>query len=103
MQELTSKNYFESIKNGPVVVEFYADWCGDCRRIAPIMQNMQKEFEGKVSFFGVNFSKEEKLKDTLQIRRIPTLIFYKDGKEVGERLVEPSNPTTIKNAINTIV
>ncbi|MWV61107.1 redoxin domain-containing protein [Helicobacter saguini] len=103
MQELNKNNYFDSIKNGIVVVEFQADWCGDCRRIAPIMDKMQKDFEGQVKFFSVNFSNEEELKDTLNIQRIPTLIFYKDGQEIGQRLVEPSNPAVIQNSIKTIL
>lgn len=103
MQELNKSNYFDSIKDGVVVVEFQADWCGDCRRIAPIMLKMQQDFKDKVKFFNVNFSNEADLKDMLKIQRIPTLIFYKNGEEVGSRLVEPSNPAVIQKAINAIL
>lgn len=103
MQELNKGDYFNAIKDGDVVVEFQADWCGDCRRIAPIMEKMQSDFKGRAKFFSVNFSKEEDLKDTLQIQRIPTLIFYKNGKEIGERLVEPKSPAVIQNAIETLL
>ncbi|RDU64900.1 thiol reductase thioredoxin [Helicobacter didelphidarum] len=103
MLELTNINYFDSIKNGAVVVEVGADWCPDCRRIQPIMETIEKEYEGKIALFSVNFSNEEELKDTLHIQRIPTLIFYKDGVEVGERLVEPKNPATIQDAVKKLL
>lgn len=103
MQQLTKSNYFDSIKNGAVVVEFKAPWCGDCRRIEPIMQKAQNDFKDKIVFFSVDFGNEPDLKDSLQIRRIPTLIFYKNGKEVGERLVEPSSPAVINNALSALL
>lgn len=103
MQELTKTTYTQSIQEGLVMVVVGADWCPDCRKIEPILSNMQKEYEGKVRFYHVNFSNEEELKDTLNIRRIPTLIFYQNGKEVGERLVEPNNQMIIEEALKKIL
>lgn len=103
MQELTKDTYFECIKKGAVIVKIGADWCPDCKRIEPIMEALQNEYKDTIQFFSVNFSNEEELKDTLNIRRIPTLIFYKDGNEVGERLIEPSNRAMIEEALQQIV
>ncbi|PAF48113.1 thiol reductase thioredoxin [Helicobacter sp. 12S02634-8] len=95
---------FESeIKTGAVVVDFGADWCPDCRRIEPIMNALAKEYEGKVKIFKVNIDEQEALKDELGVRRIPTLMFFKNGKELGERLVEPDNRLPIETELKKIL
>ncbi|PAF44509.1 thioredoxin family protein [Helicobacter sp. 11S02596-1] len=91
------------VKTGSVIVDFGASWCPDCRRIDPIMEALAKEYEGKVKIFKINIDAEEALKDELGVRRIPTLIFYKDGQEVGERLVEPDNKLPIETALKKIL
>ncbi|WP_300971120.1 thioredoxin family protein [uncultured Helicobacter sp.] len=83
-------------------MDFSASWCPDCRFIDPMLETLDKELSEKVKFFKVSFDKETQLKDTLNIRKIPTLIFYKDGKEVGERLIEPRSIEAIRDAINTL-
>ncbi|CBG40662.1 thioredoxin family protein [Helicobacter mustelae] len=102
MQNITEKEYGQVTKEGLVVVEFGASWCPDCVRIEPIMQALSKEYEGKVKFYKVNFDDAESLKETLNIRRIPTLLFFKNGVEVGERLIEPGNRLVIENAIKAL-
>ena len=101
MKVLGNKNYFDGVKEGLAIVDVGASWCPDCKRIEPIMLGLEKEYEGKITFFSVDFSKEEELKDTLNIRKIPTLIFYKDGSEIGERLIEPKNPSLIQDTIKS--
>ncbi|PAF48739.1 thiol reductase thioredoxin [Helicobacter sp. 12S02232-10] len=104
MVELIDRSKFENeVKAGSVIVDFGADWCPDCRRIEPIMGALAKEYDGKVKIFKINIDAEEALKDELGVRRIPTLIFYKDGKEVGERLVEPDNRLPIETALKKIL
>ncbi len=103
MQEVTSKNFLDSIQDGIVIVNIGASWCPDCRFIDPIMKALETEYNDKIKFFKVDFSKEEQLKDTLQIKRIPTLIFYKDGNEIAERIVEPKSQATIEEVIKTIL
>ena len=99
---LDAASFNESIRQGYVVVDFSASWCPDCRFIDPMLETLDKELSEKVKFFKVSFDKETQLKDTLNIRKIPTLIFYKDGKEVGERLIEPRSIEAIRDAINTL-
>ncbi len=103
MQELNHNNYSDMVKDGVVVVNVGASWCPDCKRIEPIMQALATEYKDKVHFFKVNFDNEEQLKDTLQIRRIPTLIFYKNGEEVGERLVEPKSQVEIETPLRNVL
>ncbi len=100
---INAKNYAEKIAHQAVVVNVGASWCPDCRKIEPIMENLAKTYKGKVDFFKVSFDESQDLKESLGIRKIPTLIFYKNGKEVGERLVEPGSSKPIEDAIKTLL
>ncbi len=67
--------------NEPSVIDFYADWCGPCKRLAPIMVEMAKKYNGKVKFYRVNVDKEKKLASAFNIRSIPAVLFIpKRGK-----------------------
>lgn len=103
MEIIDKVKYKEVIKEGSKIVVFGADWCPDCRKIEPIMEMLEKDYDGKVGIYKVNIDKEEALKDEVGVRRIPTLIFFKDGKEVGERLVEPSNKLPIETALKNVL
>jgi len=77
---------FNDIINGntPVLVDFYADWCSPCKMMAPIMQQVSKELEGKVKVIKVNVDKNEDAARKYQIRSIPTMILFKNGKAVWQ-------------------
>lgn len=92
------ENFKEAIKDGFVIVDFYAPWCGDCVRIKPILAELEQEYK----VVKVNIDENENLSTAFEIRRIPTLIFFKDGVEVGNRLVEPKSKTEILNEIGAI-
>ncbi|WP_024112007.1 thioredoxin family protein [Helicobacter pylori] len=100
---INGKNYAEKIAHQAVVVNIGANWCPDCRKIEPIMENLAKTYQGKVEFFKVSFDESQDLKESLGIRKIPTLIFYKNGKEVGERLVEPGSSKPIEDALKALL
>ena len=68
----------------PVLVDFYADWCAPCKMMAPIMQQVSKELEGKVKVIKVNVDKNEDAARKYQIRSIPTMILFKNGKAVWQ-------------------
>jgi len=61
--------------NEPCVIDFYADWCGPCKRVAPIMAEMAKKYNGKVRIYKVNVDKENKLASVFRIRSIPAVLF----------------------------
>lgn len=73
---------FNEIINGntPVLVDFYADWCAPCKMMAPIMQQVSREMEGKVKVIKVDVDKNEDVARKYQIRSIPTMILFKNGK-----------------------
>ncbi|WP_281267875.1 thioredoxin family protein [Helicobacter valdiviensis] len=104
MEKLTKETFSNAIKEGVTLVAIGAPWCPDCRKIEPIMGMLAQDYSKDVKFYAIMADEEEALKDELKVRRIPTLIFYKNGVEVGERLVEPDSKALIeegiKNAIN---
>ncbi len=92
------ENFKNEVSNGFVIVDFYAPWCGDCVRIEPIIKELEKEYK----IIKINIDENENLSKEYNIRRIPTLIFFKDGNEVGSRLVEPKSKTQIIEEIEKI-
>lgn len=71
----------------PCVVDFYATWCGPCRKVSPIMEKIAKEYEGMLIIYKIDVDKEPKLASTFSVRSIPTVLFIpKEGqpsKQVG--------------------
>lgn len=59
----------------PAIIDFYADWCGPCRRVAPIMEKLAEEYDGKLLIYKVNTQNETGLANAFQIRSIPTVLF----------------------------
>ncbi|MBI4533713.1 MAG: thioredoxin [Candidatus Melainabacteria bacterium] len=68
----------------PVLVDFYASWCGPCKRMAPIVENVSKSYGGKIVVVKVNVDKNPKLSAQYDIQSIPALKLFKNGKVVGE-------------------
>ena len=68
----------------PVVVDFWAVWCGPCRMVAPIVDELATEYEGKVSFAKLNVDENPEVSMKYGIRSIPTLLVFKDGKPVDQ-------------------
>lgn len=71
------KNPDEWVYEGtkPAIIDFYADWCGPCKRLAPIMAELAKEYEGKVLIYKIDIDKEKELATYFGIRSIPSLLF----------------------------
>jgi len=67
----------------PVVVDFWAVWCGPCRMIAPLVEELATEYEGKVKFSKLNVDENPEVSMKYEIRSIPTLLVFKDGKPVA--------------------
>jgi len=82
---ITSEN-FENLKKGeqPLVVDFWATWCGPCRMIGPVISELAGEFDGKITVGKCDVEENEDLAAEYGIRNIPTILFFKDGKLVDK-------------------
>jgi thioredoxin 1 len=88
IKELTDNDFHQEVEksNLPYVVDFWAIWCAPCTMIAPIMEEIAKEYDGQIKFGKVNVDNELKTANEFIIQNIPTIIIFKEGKEV-ERII----------------
>jgi len=76
------KEFNSLIKEGKVVVDFYADWCGPCKFLSPIIEKLAGDYDGTVKFAKVDVDGQQELAQRFQVMSIPTVIFFKDGQQV---------------------
>ncbi|MDE5801209.1 MAG: thioredoxin [Paramuribaculum sp.] len=90
--EFTDSNVNDIIASGqPVVIDFWATWCGPCMRLAPVVDELAKEYEGKVLIGKYNVDEQSDLATTHRIMSIPTILFFKNGEQVRDlRMAGPT-------------
>jgi thioredoxin 1 len=72
--------------SAPVLVDFWAEWCGPCRSIAPSLEDLSKEYEGKLEIVKVNIDENPMTPSQFGVRGIPTLLIFKDGKVAAQQV-----------------
>ena len=99
---LTNNNFEEEVLKSelPVLVDFFATWCGPCKMIAPVIAELAEKYEGKVKVGKVNVDEENELAMKYQISSIPTLVLFKEGKIINIK-VGLSSKSEIENMINS--
>lgn len=83
--QFTNENFNEEVMNSdiPVMVDFYADWCGPCQMMMPIVEDMAKKYDGKIKIGKVNTDQQRDLAAKFGVMSIPSFFFIKDGKVVN--------------------
>lgn len=82
--KFTAENFETEVlqAQGTVLVDFYADWCGSCKMMAPLVERMAEKYEGRIKIGKLNVEEAMEISDRYQVRNIPTFIFFQNGKPV---------------------
>jgi thioredoxin 1 len=85
-KEVTDATFEQEVLKAPrpVLVDFWAPWCGPCRMVAPIVEELAKEYDGKVNFVKLNTDDNPIIASRYSIRSIPTLLVFKGGEPIGQ-------------------
>lgn len=100
--ELTKDNFDEVTKSGVALVDFWATWCGPCRMLSPVIDELAGEFEGRAAICKVNTDQEQELSARFGIRSIPTILFMKNG-EIVDQIVGATSKSVLADKINALL
>lgn len=101
---ITDANAREIIGSGkPVVIDFWATWCGPCMAMAPLIDELAKEYEGRVEIGKYNVDEEGDLSSEYRIMSLPTILFFKDGKKTDIRLAGSQTRATLTAKIEELL
>ena len=100
--ELTNENFDATVAEGVTMVDFWAPWCGPCRMIAPVVEELAEDFEGKAKITKVNTDEQQEIAVKYGIRSIPTILFFKDG-EMVDQMVGASGKDVFAGKINELL
>lgn len=104
MIEINDSNFEEMVAGSsvPVLLDFWAPWCGPCKMISPIVEELSQEYEGKCLVAKCNVDEVDDLPLKFGIRNIPTLLFFKDG-ELKERMVGAATKAQIVEKLQSVL
>lgn len=86
MRALTVATFDDAISGGPILVDFWAPWCGPCRALAPTLERLEGDYEGQLEFAKLNIDQARSVWERFQLRGIPALILFYQGEAVGTSL-----------------
>ncbi len=104
METNITQTNFETLKNGtlPLVIDFWAPWCGPCRALAPAVEELAKEYDGRIVIGKCNVDEEDELPMQFGVRNIPTLLFFKGG-ELVDKFVGAAAKSVIKEKLDALL
>ena len=100
--ELTAENFDATVAEGVTMVDFWAPWCGPCRMIAPVVEELAEDFDGKATIAKVNTDEEQDIAVKYGIRSIPTIMFFKNG-EMVDQMVGAASKEAFTEKINALL
>ena len=100
IKNFTDETFHDEIKKGVVLVDFHAVWCGPCRMLSPIIEQVAEHYQDKIVVAKIDIDSEQNTAMEFQVTSVPTVILFKDGKEVN-RLVGLRDLEAIKAFIDT--
>jgi thioredoxin 1 len=99
VKTFTDTDFDSSIKTGVVLVDFWAEWCAPCRRIAPTVDQLAEDYDGRVTVGKMNIDDNPNTAPRFMVRGIPTLLLFKDG-ELKETIVGMANKDDLSRVID---
>lgn len=102
VNEIKDANFNEEVSKGTVIVDFWASWCGPCKMLGPIINELSEDLSGKAKFVKVNVDENPETASHYKIASIPTVIIFKDGN-IGETLVGFRPKVALKDIIEKYI
>jgi len=102
--QLNEENFEKEVMKSktPVIIDFYADWCGPCKMMGPVFEALSKQYEGKLKFLKLNTEEQQGITQNFEIQGIPALVIAKNGKEI-DRIVGFNSQQALKANIDAII
>ena len=100
---ITDQNYDNLLAQGkPIVIDFSAEWCGPCRKMAPIVEQLAQKYDGKVIIGSCNVDENEELASKFGVRSIPAIFFVKDGQPI-DKIIGAVPASTVEEKVQALL